>query len=150
MRQTRRTKAAFRKYIRRHLIGDKHCFCTGCCKLFEYTDILRNHRRSFRCGGMFLTEQADDILIHGYIRRPRLIDPRGTGIIPRKEHETKHHGRVPGTIRTSRLPGNGGYRNRPLGQKTGKKHVTEAAASSRQAQQLDQIQQHCLSYSPRD
>src|SRR6266478_5732183 len=31
-------------------------FCTGCEKYFSQTHLLRNHRRTDRCGGRFLTE----------------------------------------------------------------------------------------------
>lgn len=117
MRQTRRTKA------RARLIAEKrlHVWCSGCGAWFYRTHHLLEHRRTFRCGGLWKKFHPE----------LRIEDTRTSAKKQElKEHETKHRGRVPGTVRPSRMPGGSGYRNRPLGQKTSisyRKYIAKTA-----------------------
>lgn len=70
--------------------------CTGCTREFFRMHQLRDHRHTFRCGGLW---KAEDQVTPIYEQRP--LEPK----LP------KRRARTPGTVRPSRMPGGSGFRN---------------------------------------
>ena len=73
-------------------------YCTGCDQIFPFMHMLRNHRRTFRCGGEFR------------IRGEIPLSSENAEMKYKMNKEPKHKARVPGTVRPSRLPGGSGFR----------------------------------------
>lgn len=109
--------------------------CSGCNHEFQKTHLLRNHRRTFRCGGewnehVYVPTGRYDRGLMIYLSRPgarfspdkpRLDDPSlgytvGETISRTlrksiRKHRKRHKGRTPGTVRASRMPNGCGFRN---------------------------------------
>lgn len=113
MKTTRRTKAAWRNYIAKHVDGDKKKYCTGCGHLFDKTHEMLNHRYTFRCGGQFRIAMETELSFGFPVTRPRLFDDPSIHI-NHKMKSPKHLARVLGTIRSSRMPGGCGYRGNKM------------------------------------
>lgn len=114
-------------------------YCTGCGGEFESTHLLKNHRRTFRCGGEFnnmviltripycITDDGEYVTYKTYRHgnkydpdKPALPDVRSDVHKLNKRqafssNEKKiiktHKGRKPGTTRPSRMLGGSGFRN---------------------------------------
>jgi hypothetical protein len=92
-----------RRWEKRRMYGRRK-YCTGCGRLFAYTHWLLNHRYTFRCGGMFRIRDE----LTGIPHVP-LVPPEMESI--RQRVRRRHKGRIPGTVRPSRMPGGSGFRN---------------------------------------